>query len=611
MTDVRHAPRGLRTASFIATVAIVSLALGARPGKQGSALELAGLWEAKLRFGPDVRGPLTIERAAGAWRAEIAGVRADPRLVGDTISFELPDGRGAFRGRVASGRRRIVGHWIQPATVANGSPYASPVTLARSGPAERWRGEVEPLADEFTMYLKVEPLADGSMRAFLRNPERNIGRFTRIAALEREGDMVRLLAAPANGTKGRVLAAGVLRDDVLSVPLRGGTYDFRRVDANAASDFYPRSRPGIGAAYAYRAPLPLDDGWPVATPEEVGLSRAALATFVRAIIDMPIDSVSSLEIHGVLIARHGKLALEEYFHGEHRDKPHDTRSAAKSVTATLLGAAIHAGVPLSARSPVYQVMNGGTFPADLEPRKRALTLEHVLTMSSGLDCDDADPNSPGNEDVVASQTEEPDWWKLTLALKMIRDPGERAVYCSVNPNLIGGVMKRAAGRPLPELFHDLIAEPLGIRHYWMNLTPTGDAFMGGGVRFLPRDFMKLGQLMLNGGTWGGHRVVSAQWAKRSTSPLVDLGRLKYGYLWWVTEYPYQGRAVQAFFAGGNGGQVVMGIPELDLVVAVYGGNYSDPAMFRTQQRLVPEYVLPAIVGNGRRVVGQPARSNGG
>jgi len=106
--------------------------------------------------------------------------------------------------------------------------------------------------------------------------------------------------------------------------------------------------------------------------------------------------------------------------------------------------------------------------------------------------------------------------------------------------------------------------------------------------------MKLGQLMMNGGTWGGRRVVSAEWAKRATSPLTTLGSQKYGYLWWVMEYPYQGRTLQAFYAGGNGGQMVMGIPELDLVVAFYGGNYSDPVMFRTQRQLVPQYLLPAI-----------------
>jgi CubicO group peptidase (beta-lactamase class C family) len=563
-------------------------------GGQPGARELAGLWEAKLRFGPAIRGPLAIERAAGGWRAELAGWSAAARLAGDTMVFELPDGRGGFRGQFAPGRQRIVGHWIQAATVASGTRYASPATLVRVGTAECWRGEVDPLEDEFTMYLKAEPAADGSMRAFLKNPERNIGRFTRVAALEREGQIVRLRAAVAAGSPGPVLAEGLLRDDVLSVPLRGGTYDFRRVGPEAPSDFYPRSRPGVGAAYRYRAPPPLADGWPVGTPEEAGMSRAALEAFVRMIIDTAIDSLNSPEIHGVLIARHGRLILEEYFHGEHRDKPHDTRSAAKSLTSVLLGAAIHAGVPLSAQTSVYRVMNGGAFPDDLEPRKRALTLEHLLTMSSGLDCDDADPKSPGNEDGVAEQTDEPDWWKLTLDLGMIREPGDRAVYCSMQPNLVGGVIRRASGRPLLELFHELVAEPLKIRRYWMNMTPLGEAYMGGGVRFLPRDFMKLGQLMLNGGTWGDRRVITEAWTRRATSHLVDLGRQKYGYLWYVIEYPHRGRTVRGFYAAGNGGQVVMGIPELDLVVAVYGGNYSDPVMFRVQP-LVPEYVLPAIL----------------
>ena len=564
---------------------------------QGTATDLAGLWEAKLRFGPDIRGPLILEHAAGAWRAEIAGRSAEAHLTGDTITFELSEGAGGFRGRLVAERGRIVGHWIQATTVNSGSRFASPVTLTRMGTAERWRGDVDPLADEFTMYLKVEPKPDGSMRAFLENPERNLGRFIRVASLERAGDVVRLLAAPANGQPGSVLAEGVLRDDVLSIPLRGGTYDFRRAAPNAASDFYPRGRPAVGAAYTYRAPVALDDGWPVGTPEQVGLSRAALETLVRTILDAPIDSVSSLETHGVLVARHGTLVLEEYFHGEYRDKPHDTRSAAKSLTATLLGAAIQAGVPLSPRSLVYQVMNGGTLPHDLDPRKRALTVEHLLTMSSGLDCDDSDPTSPGNEDVVAEQTAEPDWWKVTLGLKMIRAPGERPVYCSVQPNLVGGVLRTAARRPLPELFHDLIAEPLQIRRYWLNLMPTGEAYMGGGVRFLPRDFMKLGQLMINGGTWHGRRIVSAEWAKKATSPLLQFGTQRYGYLWWVMDYPYKGRTIQGFYAGGNGGQVVMGIPALDVVVAFYGGNYSDRVGFQVQERLVPDYVLPAVVGN--------------
>ncbi len=84
----------------------------------------------------------------------------------------------------------------------------------------------------------------------------------------------------------------------------------------------------------------------------MGIDRAAIEKLIQSLIDTPIDSIHAAEDHGVLIARHGKLVLEEYFHGEHRDKLHETRSAAKSLTATLLGAAIEAGAPLDTSTPV-------------------------------------------------------------------------------------------------------------------------------------------------------------------------------------------------------------------------------------------------------------------
>ena len=119
----------------------------------------------------------------------------------------------------------------------------------------------------------------------------------------------------------------------LVFPGRGGSYDFRRDGDD--SEFYPRGKnPG---RYAYRPPPALDDGWPTSTLDAQNIDRAAMERFIQKLVDMPMDSPDALQIHGVLIARHGKLVLEEYFHGEHRDKPHMTRSAAKSVTAVLVG----------------------------------------------------------------------------------------------------------------------------------------------------------------------------------------------------------------------------------------------------------------------------------
>ena len=561
------------------------------------ASELAGLWEARLRFGPDVRGPLTIARDSDAWRGEIAGHVVPAKLDHDTVTLTLTGGRGSFTGRFDAERTRIVGHWTQPATVTTGAPFASPVTLTRSR-ENLWRGDVVPLDDEFRMYLKITPRDDGSVAAFLRNPERNLGRFIPIDGVEREGETLRFLGAPAKDTGKRpVLVQGTFRDGRLSVgfPQRGGTYDFHRVEAGRPSDFHPRGQPKV--PYVYRPPLPRDDGWPVASVEDVGLSREAIRRFIQMIIDTPIDAANAIEMHGVLIARHGKLVVEEYFHGEHADKPHDTRSASKSLTSTLVGAAIQAGVPLTASSSVHAVMNGGRLPAGLEPRKRAQTLEHLLTMTSGFYCDDNDRKAPGREDTIAEQTAEPDYYKLALALPMESDPGTHAVYCSISPHLAGGVLSRAAGRSLPVLFHELIAEPMQMKRYHLFLAPTGDAYMGGGVRFLPRDLLKLAELHRTGGTWNGRRILSEEWARRATSPLTRIGsRGGYGYLWWLDDRPYKGRTVKTYLAGGNGSQIAMAVPELDLVIGFWGGNYSGGATaFIPQDVYVPEWILPAVL----------------
>jgi CubicO group peptidase (beta-lactamase class C family) len=553
--------------------------------------DLVGLWEAKRSFGPEVRGTLTLVTRESIVVADIAGYVVPTRMSGRERAFELPDGRGAFRGKVVGDE--IHGFWIQPTSPLSGLPYSTPVTLKKAG--DGWRGEVAPLDQLYSVYLPVTRAVDGTFATYLRNPDRNDGIFTQVTSIEARDGRVALVGNRRGRTDRGTLYEGRVESGHFAVafPARGGVYEFARVDAESMSPFYPRGREP--ARYRYAKPLGREDGWPTGTLEEVGISRPMIEAFVQKIIDTPMSSVSASQIHSVLIARHGKLVLEEYFHGYHRDRPHDTRSAAKSAFSVLVGAAMHAGIPVSESTPVYETMLG-RLPADIDPRKRRMKLVDLLTMTGGHFCDDSNPIAPGNEDAMQEQEKELDWYRYILALPMDREPGEKLVYCSIDPHLAGGVLAKVAGEPLPELFDRLVARPLKMGTYAIMLSPTGDGYMGGGSHFLPRDFMKLAQIMLNEGTWDGHRLFSADWAKRSGAPLRAIGTSgqRYGYLWNSYEYPYRDRKVRGIFAAGNGGQISMAIPELDLAIVFTGGNYADASLFIPQRALVPELILPAV-----------------
>src|SRR5215469_327667 len=559
--------------------------------------DLTGLWRAEQYFPADTRGPLLLLNQKGGLVADVAGVRVHVTVSGESLRFVLPRDRGEFRGTKVNGGREIRGFWLQPVVPGPSRRFATNVTL-RQFDRGGWTGELEPLGDEATFFLHIAAGPDGTLRTYLRDPERNLGVFTNVQRVLREGETVQLIGTRRGQKVEATLFAGFHRDDELVFPLfnDGKSYDFERVLDDSASAFYPRGNPP--PHYGYTEPVALDDDWPVATLRDVGISQPAIEKFIQMLLDAPMESVHTPQIHGVLIARHGKLVLEEYFHGYHRDIPHDTRSAAKRWTATLIGAAMQSGIPIKLNTPVYETMLGN-IPREIDPRKKLMTLEHLISMTAGYDCNDLDENAPGNEDRMQDQTSEPDWFAYTLKVPLIYTPGEKLVYCSAEPNLAAGMLEKIAKEPLPDLFDRLVARPLRMSTYHLMLTPTGTAYGGGGHYFLPRDFMKLPQLMLNGGIWDGRQIVSKGWAHIAVLPMRRLNNeppagQDYGYLWNSKDYSYQGRTVRGFFAGGNGGQIFMAIPYLDLVIAFVGGNYADSATRFAQRTLIPEYVLPAV-----------------
>ena len=575
---------------LLSCMAAMVLAAGAS-AQQATNPSIDGLWVAHERYGPDVRGALRILPRDGALTAEIAGYSVPVNVRGRSLSFMLPDNKGSFRGiRIGN---EIRGQWIQQRTLSSGNAFSTPLTLRADG-ASRWLGEVRPIEDRMTFYLPVTRAANGALTAYLRNPDRNNGRFFPISRLEADDKAVRLVGTRRGAKEESVLLAGTRVPDTgnFSLPINGTTYDFTR-DPDSRSAFYPRGREGV--RYTYAPPVALDDGWPVSTLEKEGLDRAAIERFVQFLIDLPMDNLSSHQVHSVIIARHGKLVLEEYFHGEGRDQPHDLRSASKSWTSMLIGAAMQSGVPIKLDTPLYHTMLGSV-PADLDPRKKAVTLEHLLTMTAGFDCDDSG-DRPGDEDVFQQQDKQPNWYQYMLDVPMAWNSGDKIVYCSGKPNLAGGMLEKIAGEPMPEMFDRLIGRPLKMSNYYLFLQPTGEAYGGGGHRFTSRDFLKFAQLMLNQGKWEGRQIFSKQWAEKSGAPLYLLSPRSgqtYGYLWNSVAYDYKGRKIHAFFAGGNGGQISMGIPELGLAIVFTGGNYADPVLFTSQRKYVPEYILPAV-----------------
>lgn len=581
------------------------------PSSAAQSASWEGLWVAEKSFGPRLGGPVTLYRTGEQHRS---GERWFARLQGETVSVdrsEEEDGsvgwsfvffdQGRFVGRQASAGAAIDGHWIQEPGMVDNYPFATPVRLEPAG-GGTFDGEIKPVPQEIS--LNIPLVADDATsepgttryRTFLRNPQRNLGVFFRIESATVVGDELRF----TNGD-GEVLAIGHSIEPgerfTLLFPRFGETLDFTRRSRQNAPGFYPRRSPESPATLP--RPVETQDGWRSAAPRESGLDERPLADLIASIAAFEPTGLRQPYIHGLLVAHRGELVVEEYFHGYHRDKTHDSRSAGKSIASALLGIAIHQGAVSGLDEPVYSMFGGVEAFANPDPRKERMTLRHLVTMSSGFDCNDDNYDNPGNEDTMQSQDEESDWYRYTLDLPMVREPGEAGAYCTAGINLIGGILRKATGSSLPRFFHQAYAEPLDIAYYQMNLSPTYEGYMGGGIRLRPRDFLKLGQLYLDGGVWNGRRIVSEAWTRESSAPQASLYRDgDYGFAWWRQSYEVGGQTIDTFYASGNGGQLLFVVPELDLVVMIQAGNYSD-GRTRTEfrDRYMRESILPAALGS--------------
>jgi len=571
---------------------------------------LVGIWASENVFGPALRGELTVTRGARGWRATLSGAATAFRPAGDSVRFDF-SGQGAFRGVLAAGGRTIDGWWVQPAESRGMmQDMASPLVLRRAAEGA-WRGTVRPLDHRFTLYLRIFRGPDGGLVAAFRNPEMNSRGGASQFRVRLDGDSVRFTARPdttqpeirhaaAPAGPGRMLIhwADVGRTLVLT----------RRTPAQAAG-FFPRP-PGT-PPYAYRRPPALGDGWTPARARDVGVDEAVLARVVQRIAGSDPGVRRPTLMHALLIARRGKLVLEEYFYGATRETEHDIRSAGKTLGSVMLGAERMRGAALAPESRIYEVLGRmGPF-ANPDPRKERITLAHLMTHTSGLACDDNDEHSPGLEGTMQAQREQPDWWKYTLDLPMAHDPGTRYAYCSANPNLLGAALTVTTRTWLPELFDRTVAKPLQFGRYYWNLMPAGEGYLGGGAYVRPRDLLKVGQTYLDGGVWNGRRIVDSAWVALSTARHAEVspettgippedfgnfyGRGWDGYLWHLGSLEAAGRSWRTYAATGNGGQVVLVVPEAQLVAVFTGGNYGQGGIWgRWGEEILGREIIPSL-----------------
>ena len=584
----------------------------------GSGDPMLGIWVFESVYRPGLLGELVVRRAATGWVATLAGAEARAESKGDSVRFGFAREVGRFRGRLTEGGRAIAGFWLQPSAVTaertspvgSRQPFATPLVLARTRPGE-WRGTVRQLEQRFTLFLKVYRDSASRLLGAIRNHDFNSNGGATLYRLTAQGDSV-VLTAPIDGpaqVRHAAVFAGAAEGFRLFWPDAGEVVRLVPATPTQAANF--SRRPPDAPPYSYRAPPPTGDGWETAPAREVGIDEDSLTGVIRRIAAADPAVRAPPLMHSLLVARHGKLVLEEYFFGFTRETPHDTRSAGKTFSSVLLGAAMRRGARLAPESRVYRVMAPlGPF-ANPDPRKARITLAHLLTHTSGLACDDNDEASPGNEGALQSQGAQPDWWKYTLDLPMAHEPGVRYAYCSANINLVGGALTVGTGTWVPELFDRWIARPLEFGVYHWNLTPNDQGYFGGGAFLRPRDLLKVGQAYLDGGVWRGRRIVDSSWTAVSTKSRVHISPASTGlseeafgefygggndaYAWHLGSVQSGDRIYRTYAATGNGGQVLLVVPELRLVAVFTGANYRQGGIWgRWAQQIVGDQIIPAM-----------------
>lgn len=300
------------------------------------------------------------------------------------------------------------------------------------------------------------------------------------------------------------------------------------------------------------------------------------------------------EITGIVVIKNNKLLLEEYFSGYERDSLNDTRSVGKSFASTLLGIAINEGYIKNENQSLKDFYDLKEFN-NYSSKKDSVTLKSLLTMSSAFDGNDQDEDSPGNEENMYPTD---NWVKFALDLPMTANKiGENWNYFTSGVVVAGDILDKSVPKGLENYADKKLFKPLGITNYKWQFTPQQKPSLAGGLRMKALDFAKFGQLYKNNGTWSGKRILDETWIQKSlTNYFSDNKDFEgYGYLFWRKIYQIGNKTYESYQSSGNGGNKIIIFKEIPVVMVVTAKAYNKPYSHSQVDKMVQEYLLPAIL----------------
>ncbi|CAN5362902.1 hypothetical protein BH11PSE9_BH11PSE9_27290 [soil metagenome] len=321
--------------------------------------------------------------------------------------------------------------------------------------------------------------------------------------------------------------------------------------------------PAISCAAEPMAASPAE--WPTASPESQGMRSAALAAL--------IDNGQGWKLDSLLVARHGRIVAEAYYAPYRAGMPHTVNSVTKSVVGTLAAIALKNGTIASRDLPVLDLLAGSSpslsptpRAANIDERKRSLTLSHLLDMSSGLDWTEPLDGAPIS---MLQMRRSADWVQFVLDRPMRDAPGARFDYNSGSTHLLSAILTKQTGRSTLAYAREQLFEPLGITDVIWRQDPQGIYIGGWGLYLQPRDMARIGQLYLQGGVWAGQPLLPAGWIEHINASTTDMRMpgpvpFRYGNLWWTLP------SRQAYMAVGFKAQNIVVLPTLDAVVVTTG-----------------------------------------